>query len=80
MIDIPKIVVNNTKVDQKKLDIFRIRCGLYGERDALVNLQTDIWEKIERINDKILSIEPKKKKDIQALMYIKCQLTILNLN
>ena len=62
MTDIPKIVVNNTKVDEKKLEIFKIRCGLYGERNALVNLQTDIWEKIEVINNKILSLEPKKKK------------------
>ena len=62
MTDIPKIVVNNTKVDEKKLEIFKLRCGLYGERNALVNLQTDIWIKIEEINEKILALEPKKKK------------------
>jgi hypothetical protein len=62
MSDKPKIVVNNTTNDKKKLEIFKIRCGLYGERNALVNLQTDIWEKIEVINNKILSLEPKKKK------------------
>ena len=62
MTDIPKIVVNNTITDQKKLEIFKIRCVLYGERNALVNLQTDIWEKIEIVNSKILAIEPKKKK------------------
>ena len=62
MTDIPKIVVNNTKVDEKKLEIFKTRWVLYGERNALVNLQTDIWEKIEIVNNKILSLEPKKKK------------------
>ena len=62
MTDIPKIVVNNTKVDEKKLEILKIISVLYGERNALINLQTDIWEKIETVNSKILSIEPKKKK------------------
>ena len=62
MTDKPKIVVNNTIVDEKKLEIYKIRCGLYGERDALINLQTDIWEKIDIVNNKILAIEPKKKK------------------
>ena len=62
MTDIPKIVVNNTKVEEKKLEIFKTRCVLYGERNALVNLQTDIWEKIETVNSKILALEPKKKK------------------
>ena len=47
MTDKPKIVVNNTTNDKKKLEIFKIRCGLYGERNALVNLQTDIWEKLK---------------------------------
>ena len=62
MKDKPKIVVNNTINDEKKLEIFKIRCVLYGERNALVNLQTDIWKQIEIINNKILSLEPKKKK------------------
>jgi len=62
MTDKPKIVVNNTKVDEKKLEILKIISVLYGERNALINLQTDIWEKIETVNSKILSIEPKKKK------------------
>lgn len=62
MSDKPKIVVNNTKVDEKKLEILKIISVLYGERNALINLQTDIWEKIETVNSKILSIEPKKKK------------------
>jgi len=62
MTDIPKIVVNNTLSDEKKLEIFKIRCGLYGERNVLINLQTDLWEKIEIVNKKILSLEPKKKK------------------
>lgn len=61
MTDKPKIVVNNT-TNNKKLEIFKLKCGLYGERDALVNLQTDIWEKIELVNKKILLLEPKKKK------------------
>ena len=47
MSDIPKIVVNNTKVDEKKLEIFKTRCVLYGERNALVNIQTDIWIKLK---------------------------------
>jgi hypothetical protein len=64
MTDKPKIVVNNTIADDKKLEIYKIRCGLYGERDALVNLQTDIWEKIEIVNSKILALEPKKKKKV----------------
>ena len=62
MSDKPKIVVNNTKVDEKKLEILKIISVLYGERNALINLQTDIWEKIETVNSKILAIEPKKKK------------------
>ena len=62
MTDKPKIVVNNTTNDKKKLEIFKLRCVLYGERNSLVNLQTDIWEKIEIVNKKILSLEPKKKK------------------
>tara|TARA_B100000787_G_C16081875_1_gene244815 strand:+ start:449 stop:661 length:213 start_codon:yes stop_codon:yes gene_type:complete len=62
MTDKPKIVVNNTKVDEKKLEILKIISVLYGERNALINLQTDIWEKIETVNSKILAIEPKKKK------------------
>jgi len=56
MTDKPKIVVNNTITDQKKLEIFKIRCVLYGDRNALVNLQTDIWEKIEIVNSKILAL------------------------
>jgi hypothetical protein len=62
MTDKPKIVVNNTIADEKKLEIFKTRCVLYGERNSLVNLQTDIWEKIDIVNNKILAIEPKKKK------------------
>ena len=62
MTDIPKIVVNNTINDEKKLEIFKTRCGLYGERNVLINLQTDLWEKIETVNSKILALEPKKKK------------------
>ena len=63
MTHIPKIVVNNTKSEtQKKLDNYGIRCELYGQRNALVNIQTDTWIKIEEINEKILALEPKKKK------------------
>ena len=51
MTDKPKIVVNNTINDEKKLEIFKIRCGLYGERNVLINLQTDLWEKIEIVNN-----------------------------
>jgi len=60
---IPKIIVNNTKsIQQKKLDVYGVRCELYGQRNALINTQTDIWEKIEEVNNKIQLLEPKKKK------------------
>ena len=50
MTHIPKIVVNNTKSEtQKKLDNYGIRCELYGQRNALINQQTDLWEKIEKV-------------------------------
>ena len=63
MTHIPKIVVNNKKSEtQKKLDNYGIRCELYGQRNALINQQTDLWEKIEEVNKKILVLEPKKKK------------------
>ena len=63
MSNIPKMVVNNTKSDQqKKLDVYAIRCELYGQRNALVNQATDTWIKIEEVNKKILALEPKKKK------------------
>ena len=63
MTHIPKIVVNNKKSEtQKKLDTYGIRCELYGQRNALVNQATDIWIKIEEVNNKILKLEPKKKK------------------
>ena len=63
MTHIPKIVVNNTKSEtQKKLDNYGIRCELYGQRNALINQQTDLWIKIEEVNKKILVLEPKKKK------------------
>jgi|TARA_R110002110_G_scaffold313235_1_gene526573 hypothetical protein len=62
MSNIPKMVVNNTKSDQqKKLDIYAIRCELYGQRNALVNIQTDTWIKIEEVNKKIQVLEPIKK-------------------
>ncbi len=47
---------------KKNLKFLKPDCVLYGERNALVNLQTDIWEKIETVNSKILALEPKKKK------------------
>ena len=60
---IPKMVVNNTKSDQqKKLDVYGVRCELYGQRNALINTQTDTWIKIEEVNNKIQLLEPKKKK------------------
>jgi len=61
MTDKPKIVVNNT-ANNKKLDNYGIRCELYGQRNALINQQTDLWIKIEEVNKKILVLEPKKKK------------------
>lgn len=63
MTDKPKIVVNNKQSEtQKKLDNYGIRCELYGQRNALINQQTDLWIKIEEVNKKILVLEPKKKK------------------
>ena len=63
MTHIPKIVVNNKQSEtQKKLDNYGIRCELYGQRNALINQQTDLWIKIEEVNKKILVLEPKKKK------------------
>ena len=60
---IPKIIVNNTKsIQQKKLDVYGVRCELYGQRNALINTQTDIWTKIENIQTQILKLEPPKKK------------------
>ena len=60
---IPRIVVNNKKSEtQKKLDEYGVRCELYGQRNALINQQTDLWIKIEEVNKKILVLEPKKKK------------------
>ena len=47
MTHIPKIVVNNKKSEtQKSLDNYGIRCELYGQRNALINQQTDLWIKI----------------------------------
>ena len=70
MTHIPKIVVNNTKSEtQKKLDNYGIRCELYGQRNALINQQTDLWEKIEKVNQKIQVLEPKKKKSKGSNVY-----------
>jgi len=67
---IPKIIVNNDKSEnQKKLDVYGIRCELYGQRNALINLQTDLWIKIEEVNSKILKLEPKKKKSKGSNVY-----------
>mgnify|MGYP000016499592 CR=1 FL=1 len=63
MTHIPRIVVNNKKSEtQRKLDEYGVRCELYGQRNALINQQTDLWIKIEEVNNKILKLEPKKKK------------------
>jgi hypothetical protein len=70
MTNIPKIVVNNKKSEtQKKLDNYGIRCELYGQRNALINQQTDLWIKIEEVNKKILVLEPKKKKNKGSNVY-----------
>ncbi len=70
MTHIPKIVVNNKKSEtQKKLDNYGIRCELYGQRNALINQQTDIWIKIENIQTEILKLDPPKKKRYNSNVY-----------
>ena len=78
--DIPKIVVNNKKsARDKEVEKIAKICDLMGKRTALIDIQTDIWEKIEQINKQLLPLMPKKRKDM-TLMFIKCLLVILNLN
>ena len=61
--DIPKIVVKNKKSSvDKAIDQLAIKADLLGQRTALIELQTDIWDKIEEINKKLLPLMPKKKK------------------
>ena len=60
---IPKIIVNNKKpITDKVINNLKTLYELYGQRNALINTQTDIWEKIEEVNNKIQLLEPKKKK------------------
>ena len=50
---IPKIVVNNKKLlSDKVLENLKTLCELYGQKNALINQQTDIWIKIEDIQKK----------------------------
>tara|TARA_R100001163_G_scaffold35066_1_gene26994 strand:- start:343 stop:552 length:210 start_codon:yes stop_codon:yes gene_type:complete len=68
--DIPKIVVNNRKkTTSKAIDELAIKAELLGQRTALIDLQTDIWEKIEAINKKLLVLMPPKKKRKDSNVY-----------
>ena len=68
--DIPKIVVNNRKkTTSKAIDELAIKAELLGQRTALIDLQTDIWEKIEEINKQLLPLMPKKKKRYDSNVY-----------
>jgi len=68
--DIPKIVVKNKKSSvDKAIDQLAIKADLLGQRTALIELQTDIWDKIEEINKKLLPLMPKKKKRYDSNVY-----------
>ena len=68
--DIPKIVVSNKKSTRDKaIDQLAIKADLLGQRTALIELQTDIWDKIEEINKKLLPLMPKKKKRYDSNVY-----------
>mgnify|MGYP003125977509 FL=1 len=68
--DIPKIVVRNKKsAKDKELEKIAKICDLMGKRTALIELQTDIWEKIEEINNKLQPLLPPKKKRYDSNVY-----------
>ena len=68
--DIPKIVVcNNKSARDKEVEKIAKICDLMGKRTALIELQTDIWDKIEEINKKLLPLMPKKKKRYDSNVY-----------
>ena len=68
--DIPKIVVSNNKsARDKEVEKIAKICDLMGKRTALIDLQTDIWEKIEEINKQLLPLMPKKKKKYDYKIY-----------
>ena len=68
--DIPKIVVNNKKsATSKAIDELALKAELLGQRTALIDLQTDVWEKIEAINKKLLVLMPPKKKKKDSNVY-----------
>mgnify|MGYP003647252327 CR=1 FL=1 len=67
---IPKIIVNNKKpITDKAIDDLKIICELCGQRNALINTQTDIWIKIEDIQKKINILSPPKKKRYGSNVY-----------
>jgi|TARA_R100000935_G_scaffold7939_1_gene16784 hypothetical protein len=67
---IPKIVVNNKKIiSDKVLDKLKTLCELHGQKNALINQQTDIWIKIENIQTEILKLDPPKKKRYNSNVY-----------
>ena len=60
---IPKIVVNNKKpLSDKVLENIKTLCELCGQKNALINQQTDTWIKIEDIQKKINILSPPKYK------------------
>ena len=68
--DIPKIVVSNKKsAKEKELEKIAKICDLMGKRTALIELQTDIWEKIEEINNKLQPLMPTPKKRNDSNVY-----------
>ena len=53
----------------KLLEKTKILYELCGQRNALINTNTDIWEKIEIIQSKILKLQPIKKKNHNSNVY-----------
>tara|TARA_S200002703_G_scaffold152646_1_gene153275 strand:+ start:316 stop:528 length:213 start_codon:yes stop_codon:yes gene_type:complete len=70
MSDAPKIVVNNRKsAKDKEIEKISKIADLMGKRAALIDLQTDIWDKIEKINKELLPLMPPVKKRGDSNVY-----------
>ena len=68
--DIPKIVVRNKKsAKDKELEKIAKICDLMGKRTALIELQTDIWEKTPNPNKLINKSYQIFKKNIIPILY-----------